>query len=195
MQALYLAKTASGEWLANGARSGTGNTYVFLNRKDGRVLRSGVYPIDKWTEGPLRIDPAPTWNRDERDAPTPAACAPHSQRQPHPRRPRHDGLPRGTAAAHATAGASTGGGDARTPARSALMALGVNLLLSLAWMGPLGRAGLALATSLAAFLNDGLLMGGLVRPVASPFEHSGNTIDGLRRLTLAEQNVRDFTVG
>lgn len=58
-----VALSPSGEWLVNGARSGPGNTYVFLNRKDGRVLRSGVYPIDKWTEGPLRIDPAPTWNR------------------------------------------------------------------------------------------------------------------------------------
>jgi len=40
-----------------------------------------------------------------------------------------------------------------------------------------------------------LRMGCCFRPVASPLEHSGNTIDGLRRLTLAEQNVRDFTVG
>ncbi len=53
--------------------------------------------------------------------------------------------------------------DARTPARHALMALGFNLVLSLAWMGPFGHAGLALATSLAAFLNAGLLLGGLVR--------------------------------
>lgn len=53
--------------------------------------------------------------------------------------------------------------DARTPARHALMALGFNLVLSIAWMGPFGHAGLALATSLAAFLNAGLLLGGLVR--------------------------------
>ncbi|MBL7645585.1 MAG: hypothetical protein JNK74_05275 [Candidatus Hydrogenedentes bacterium] len=59
-----VALSPSGEWLVNGARSGPGNTYVFLNRKDGRVLRSGVCPIDNWTEGPLRIDPAPTWNRE-----------------------------------------------------------------------------------------------------------------------------------
>ena len=52
---------------------------------------------------------------------------------------------------------------ARTPARPALMALGFNIVLSLAWMGPFGHAGLALATSLAAFLNAGLLLGGLVR--------------------------------
>ena len=59
-----VALSPSGEWLVNGARKGNGNTYVFQNGIDGRVLRSGVYPIDKWTEGPLRIDPAPTWNRD-----------------------------------------------------------------------------------------------------------------------------------
>ncbi len=58
-----VALSPSGEWLVNGARSGPGNTYVFLNRKDGRVVRSETYPIDNWTEGPLRIDPAPTWNR------------------------------------------------------------------------------------------------------------------------------------
>ncbi len=56
--------------------------------------------------------------------------------------------------------------DARTPARYALMALVFNLVLSLAWMGPFGHAGLALATSLAAFVNAGLLLGGLVRPGA-----------------------------
>jgi putative peptidoglycan lipid II flippase len=53
--------------------------------------------------------------------------------------------------------------DARTPARHALLALGFNLVLSLAWMGPFGHAGLALATSLAAFVNAGLLLGGLMR--------------------------------
>ncbi|MFZ1573839.1 MAG: murein biosynthesis integral membrane protein MurJ [Chromatiaceae bacterium] len=56
--------------------------------------------------------------------------------------------------------------DARTPARHALLALGFNLVLSLAWMGPFGHAGLALATSLAAFVNAGLLLGGLMRPGA-----------------------------
>lgn len=59
-----VALSPSGEWLVNGARMGPGNTYVFLNRKDGRVLHSEIFPIDNWTEGPLRIDPAPTWNRD-----------------------------------------------------------------------------------------------------------------------------------
>ena len=53
--------------------------------------------------------------------------------------------------------------DARSPARHALLALGFNLVLSLAWMGPFGHAGLALATSLAAFVNAGLLLGGLMR--------------------------------
>jgi hypothetical protein len=59
-----VALSPNGEWLVNGARMGSGNTYVFLNRKDGRVLRSEPYAIDNWKEGPLRIDPAPAWNRE-----------------------------------------------------------------------------------------------------------------------------------
>ncbi len=53
--------------------------------------------------------------------------------------------------------------DARTPAQYAMISLGFNLVLSLAWMGPLGHAGLALATSLAACVNAGLLLRGLIR--------------------------------
>jgi putative peptidoglycan lipid II flippase len=53
--------------------------------------------------------------------------------------------------------------DARSPARYALIALGANLVLSLVLMGPLGHAGLALATSLAAFVNAGLLLWGLIK--------------------------------
>ncbi len=52
--------------------------------------------------------------------------------------------------------------DARTPALYALTALGCNLVLSLAWMKMLGHAGLALATSLSAFVNAGLLLKGLI---------------------------------
>lgn len=46
----------------------------------------------------------------------------------------------------------------RAPVRIAIVALLANLGLSLALMLPLGHAGLALATSLAAFLNAGLLL-------------------------------------
>lgn len=52
--------------------------------------------------------------------------------------------------------------EMRAPVRVALMAVGLNGLLSLALMGPLGHVGLALATSLAAFANAALLLAGLL---------------------------------
>jgi putative peptidoglycan lipid II flippase len=51
----------------------------------------------------------------------------------------------------------------RAPVRFALVALLVNLALNLILMGPLGHAGLALATSVAAFVNAALLLRGLLR--------------------------------
>jgi putative peptidoglycan lipid II flippase len=53
--------------------------------------------------------------------------------------------------------------DTRTPVRVALVAMLANLLLSLALMFPFGHGGLALATALAALLNGGLLLAGLLR--------------------------------
>jgi len=53
--------------------------------------------------------------------------------------------------------------DVRTPVRIALLAMVVNLVLSLVLMFPFGHAGLAAATSLAALLNGGLLLAVLVR--------------------------------
>ena len=47
--------------------------------------------------------------------------------------------------------------DTRTPTRIALMALAANFALNLALIGPLAHIGLALATSLAAWLQTGLL--------------------------------------
>ncbi|HSQ06165.1 MAG TPA: murein biosynthesis integral membrane protein MurJ [Chromatiaceae bacterium] len=49
----------------------------------------------------------------------------------------------------------------RAPVRIALVSMLVNLILSLALMWPLGHAGLALATTLAALVNAGLLLRGL----------------------------------
>jgi hypothetical protein len=69
-----VALSPDGQWLANGARKGPGNTYVFLNRKDGRVVRSETHPIDDWKEGPLRIDPAPAWNRQSNAITFPAVA-------------------------------------------------------------------------------------------------------------------------
>jgi putative peptidoglycan lipid II flippase len=48
--------------------------------------------------------------------------------------------------------------DTATPVRVAAIAMGANILLNLALMGPLAHAGLALATALAAMLNIGLLL-------------------------------------
>jgi putative peptidoglycan lipid II flippase len=53
--------------------------------------------------------------------------------------------------------------DTRTPVRVGIIALVANLVLNLALVMPLKHAGLALATSLAAFVNAGLLYRGLRR--------------------------------
>lgn len=47
--------------------------------------------------------------------------------------------------------------DTRTPVKIAVVAMATNIILSLALVFPLAHAGLALATSLAAFVNAGLL--------------------------------------
>lgn len=51
----------------------------------------------------------------------------------------------------------------RAPVRIAVAAMSANVVLSLGLMWPLGHAGLALATTLAALLNAGLLLRGLRR--------------------------------
>lgn len=48
--------------------------------------------------------------------------------------------------------------DTKTPAISAAVAVGANLVFSLALMSSLGAAGLALATALAAMVNGGILI-------------------------------------
>ncbi|MGD2080071.1 MAG: murein biosynthesis integral membrane protein MurJ [Nitrospirota bacterium] len=48
--------------------------------------------------------------------------------------------------------------DTKTPVKAAVAALGANVLLSLALMGPLGHSGLALANALASMLNFTVLM-------------------------------------
>lgn len=53
--------------------------------------------------------------------------------------------------------------DVRTPVRIALLAMVANLVLSLVLMFPFGHGGLAAATSIAALLNGGLLLAGLMR--------------------------------
>ena len=53
--------------------------------------------------------------------------------------------------------------DTKTPAVSAAIAVVANILFSLALMSPLGAAGLALATALAAMVNGGILVAVLNR--------------------------------
>ncbi len=53
--------------------------------------------------------------------------------------------------------------DTKTPVRIAIVALGTNIVLNLALMGPLAHVGLALATALAAWLNAGALAWVLLR--------------------------------
>jgi putative peptidoglycan lipid II flippase len=53
--------------------------------------------------------------------------------------------------------------DTRTPVRIAIVAMLSNIVLNLALVVPLKHAGLALATSIAAYLNAGLLYRGLLK--------------------------------
>ncbi len=52
--------------------------------------------------------------------------------------------------------------DMRSPVRIAVIALIVNIVVKLALMAPLGHVGLALATTVSALVNAGLLLRGLV---------------------------------
>jgi len=52
-------------------------------------------------------------------------------------------------------------GDARTPVKIAMISVLANILAGISLMGPMGHAGLALATSLSSFLNVGLLIAAL----------------------------------
>ena len=53
--------------------------------------------------------------------------------------------------------------DMKTPVRIGVIAMVSNMVMSVALVFPLQHAGLALATSLAAFINAGLLLRGLLR--------------------------------
>lgn len=52
--------------------------------------------------------------------------------------------------------------DTRTPVRVGMVAVAVNVLLNLVFIGPLAHVGLALATSIAAVVNAALLLRGLL---------------------------------
>jgi putative peptidoglycan lipid II flippase len=73
--------------------------------------------------------------------------------------------------------------DARTPARIALLSIGINLGLNFALVEPLQHRGLALSTSLVATLNAALLFELLRRRIGSL--RGGYLLDGIVRVALA----------
>ncbi len=58
-----IALSPSSEWFVNGYRIGNENFYVFLRLKDGATVTSQSFNVRGWTQGDLRIDPSPNWNR------------------------------------------------------------------------------------------------------------------------------------
>ncbi len=63
---------SDGQWLVNGHRQGTTNFYTFFRRSDAAWVRSSGYEVHGWDSGDLRCDPAPCWNRDNRETVFPA---------------------------------------------------------------------------------------------------------------------------
>jgi hypothetical protein len=58
-----IALSPSGQWFVNGYRTGTQNYYAFLRLADGASVTSQGFDVRGWTEGDLRVDPSPNWNR------------------------------------------------------------------------------------------------------------------------------------
>ncbi|HEY2415974.1 MAG TPA: hypothetical protein VGI40_27280 [Pirellulaceae bacterium] len=58
-----IALSPSGEWFVNGYRIGNQNFYAFLRLKDGANVTSQPFDVRGWTQGDLRVDPSPNWNR------------------------------------------------------------------------------------------------------------------------------------
>lgn len=52
-----------GSWFVNGHRKGEFHHYTFLDMKTRRVVKSPPVFLATWNRGPLRLDPAPAWNR------------------------------------------------------------------------------------------------------------------------------------
>jgi hypothetical protein len=67
-----VALSPDGQWLVNGHRQGATNFYTFFRRSDGAWVRSSGYEVHGWDSGDLRCDPAPCWNRNNREIVFPA---------------------------------------------------------------------------------------------------------------------------
>jgi putative peptidoglycan lipid II flippase len=60
--------------------------------------------------------------------------------------------------------------DTKTPVKIGIYAMAANMILNLILIGPMAHVGLALATSIAAWMNAGLLLAGLIRAGVFRFE-------------------------
>ena len=58
-----IALSPNGEWFVNGYRIRNENFYAFLRLKDGANVTSQAFDVRGWTQGDLRVDPSPNWNR------------------------------------------------------------------------------------------------------------------------------------
>jgi hypothetical protein len=66
------ALSPDGKWFVNGYRKGHEDFYAILRRSDGSYVRTRGLPVDNWTDGDLRCDPAPCWNRTSDQIAVPA---------------------------------------------------------------------------------------------------------------------------
>lgn len=67
-----VALSHDGKWFVNGYRQGKENFYVIIRRSDGTYVKTRGLPIDNWTGGDLRCDPAPCWSRNDDQIAVPA---------------------------------------------------------------------------------------------------------------------------
>lgn len=58
-----IALSPNAEWFVNGYRIGNQNFYAFLRLADGASVTSRGFDVRGWTQGDLRVDPSPNWNR------------------------------------------------------------------------------------------------------------------------------------
>ncbi len=57
------ALSPDGKWLVNGSRDRKGNVYTVFRRSDSAFARTKPFPHPGFTDGDLRVDPSPCWNR------------------------------------------------------------------------------------------------------------------------------------
>ena len=67
-----VALSPDGRWFVNGSREGAHNVYTILRLSDGAYVRQSGFRHLGFTQGEVRLDPAPTWNRDSNAVLVPA---------------------------------------------------------------------------------------------------------------------------